>query len=625
MTDCQQEAEKVIEESKAQIEEEAENVEDNVTFFEKMGIATENVKKFVKSRIGTILATSLSAFSFSDIKDKDKGQVLALLGSGIDKMLDPGKVSGNLQSAEDSDMDYVLKQTSTTDKSTTESMGNIAGSTTAKPRIKDVVIGTFGIAATIGSNAIGDDNRNFQKFSVLTALAFIHEPKSVWAIAQDCSKAFGTKNLLRRGLLVAIKETVEEIYDELLHLDPGWYGLNIKQRVIDAKDELNSADQKLMVVRRKTYQHLFDNSLFKEADEHVELAIEDLSDYSGIALDFGMVEVQLLLVALARLTDKIEKVQADIDKHKLNIEDFAVNLLENSRFDNMAATLIANIQLQIRNIIREMEEAIAGRPRLKLVKKMASWIMRLNVIHALMKNTSKVLDNYLDSDPDGYRSIFDEIGDDLKNIDFYESSASMADLIFHLRRYHSECTQKLSVNTDITHIEWRKNVIVDIINEQLDKSSLVVDALLAVPDVAQSLIQDGGASVVDEGKSIVSDMKGMADDMGFDKVSKAFKTGDWKTIFSSDAETASTTGSINRRLSRSKKCAEEAKDKSIVDKIDLAKDRIEKSHLQKKYNATTMETQQKKATESTKEDILAIKTLHNWVQEIGNYFGVSTS
>jgi len=623
MATCKENAEQLVEEGEAQVEEESKNVADNVTFFEKMGLATENVKKFVKSKMGTILATGLSAFSFSDIKDKDKGQVLALLGSGIDKILDPGKESGNIQSAENSDMDFVLDKTSETDKDTTESMGNIIGSTTAKARLKQVVIGTFGIAATIGSNAIGEDNRNFQKFSVLTALAFIHEPKSVWAIAQDCTEAFGTKNLLRRGLLVAIKEIVIEIYDEFLHLDPGWYGLNIKQRIIDAKDELNSADQKLMIVRRKTYQHLFDNSMFKEADDHVKLAIEDLSDYSGIALDFGMVEVQLLLVALGRLTDRLEKVQDGIDKHKLNIQDFAENLLENSRFDNMAATLIANIQVQIRNIIREMEETISSRVRLKLIKKMASWIMRLNVIHALMENTYKVLDDYIESDPDGYRTIFDEIGDDLSNIDFYESSASMTDLIFHLRRFHSECTQKISVNTSLAHIEWRKNEIVRIIDDQLDKSSLIVDVLLAVPDVVKSLREDGGTSVLEEGKSIVTDIRGMADDMGFDKVASAFKTGDWKGIFSSDAQSASTTGSLNKQLTEAKECVNESTDQSIVDKIELSKDRIEKTNFQKRYNSRTMEVQQKKATDSAKEEILSIKTFHNWIKDIGKHFGVS--
>jgi len=635
MATNQETAEEVIEQGEALVEEKATESKNSFQFVASISTAVANVKRSIGNSITGLLEQGLASNPFTSVASKYSGAITSGLLSAIDKVVDPSLASGIIDTADKADANFIADKTNTTDKEGLESLAGAAGAGgpgITNDRLKEIAVGAFGAVSAVAPKIIPDEAKNFQKFSVLASFLLMHSPKTLWGFAQEASEAFGTKNLERRLVLTGIKEVVVQLYEQIEQIPDEWYDLNLKQRIIDAIGELESADAKLLKARIKTYQNLFDLSLFEDAGENIKRAIDDLSDYSGILdiignplIVFSMVTIYALLATLKQLTKRLTKLQADLDAHKANIEDFKDNFLQNSRYNNMSATLIANIQSQIRNTIREMNESVSQPQKIKIMGKLVTWIARINIIYALMDSTSKVLEEYIDSDPDGYTSGFDDIAASLNSIDFHEENHDINTLIFYLKRYHSDCLQKTSVNTDLAHIEWRKDQIVNMIDEQLDKSSLVVDALLAVPDVVLSLIQDGGTSVLEQGKSICTDVVGMADELGFDQMAKSLKSGDWKTFFSLDSKTGSSEGKMKQQVEKLKSDAETPLEKNVEDDLDKIKDALDKSAKAKRYGSTiTPETMKSKTVEDEKRELYNLKLLETWLVNIKNAFAPTT-
>jgi len=625
---AQAEAQALVDQGKVLVKEDSKSIKDKLSFISKAGTAAKNVQNFVVSKVTTILQDNLDSKFFSSIDPSLMGDAIANLGSMFDKIADPSKVTGANDSADNSDPDFIKDELDISDKDEQITAGEAAGAKVNIDRIKDVAVGSLGVVSAVAPSVIPKEAKNIQRFTVLTSFLLMHEPKTLWGFAQEATEAFGVKNLQRRGVLEAIKALVSDIYDELEKIPEEWYGLNLKQRILDAIGDLESADSKLMIVRRKTYQNIFDLSMFEDAKDNVEDARDHITDYSDIIdlagnplIVFSMVKVIGSLAALKTLTNRLETLQSDLDVHKLNIEDFKDNFVNNSRFNNVSATMISNLQVQIRNTIREMNEAVSSAVKLKIINKMMAWVARLNLLLAMMDTTSIALNAYIDSDPDGYTSAWDEISDALNSIDFHEESKDIELLIFHLRRYHSECLQKTSVDTDLAHIRWRKDTVLDLIEEQLSKSSLVVDALLAVPDVITSLKDGGATSIIYINKSICTDVIGMANDLGFDRISKSLKSGDWKTFFGVDANTASTEGKMMNDISEFKKSDKTATEENVEVASDRIRDSVKKRRKQKEAAATNPETIREGSKDDAKKDIERLKQILKWLTAIASATG----
>ena len=626
----QAESQELVDQGKVLVKEQSKSIKDKLSFYSKIATASKNVQNVVVDKMTNILQDNMDSKFLSAIDPNLMGDVISNLGSMFDKISDPSKVTGANESADNSDPNFVRDQLDISDKDDKIVSGEAAGAKVNIDRIKDIAVGSLGAVSAVAPSLIPKEARNIQRFTVATSFLLMHEPKTLWGFAQEATEAFGLKNLERRGVLEAIKVVVSNIYDELEKIPDEWYALNLKQRILDAISDLESADSKLMIVRRKTYQSIFDLSMFEDAKDNVEDARDHITDYSDILdlagnplIVFSMVKVIGYLATLKQLTNKLEKLQSDLDEHKLNIEDFKDNFVNNSRYHNVSATMIANIQVQIRNTIREMNEAVSTAVKLKIINKMMEWVARLNLLLALMETTSVALNNYIDSDPDGYTSAWDEISDMLNSIDFHEESKDIELLIFHLRRYHSECLQKTSTNTDLSHIRWRKDTILDLAEEQLSKSSLVVDALLAVPDVITSLKNGGAESILDPGKSICTDVIGMADDLGFDRISKAIKSADWSTFFGVDANTASTEGKMLSDVSKFKKSDKTESGENVEVAADRIRDSVKKRKKQKEAAATSPETIREGSREDAKKDIEGLKELTKWISAIASATGAA--
>lgn len=612
--DRRQKAEDLVKEGNKQIEEESERIKDDATFFQKIGNASNSLRNYIQNVIKDNLTSQMSENPFTELGEY-VGEAASGVIDGVNQIIDPVNLTGEVKAAEESDKNFLEDSTKETDQGVIASLGNIIGVNNPK-RLRHVVAGTFNTAVRFGAREMGKDVRDFQHFTILTSLLILNDPRALLGMAQEATEAFGVNNLKRRGLLEAIKRVVVEIHDELLNVNPGWYRLNIYERIRLSRDYCLEADQNLTLVRLKTYQGVWDVNVWDEAVDYLEDASKELKDYSDIGLDLGVLKVFALLKTLKKLTEKLSEVQNELNDHKSNIQGMIDNLLEETKMDNYAALLISKLQGQLRNVIREMEQALKNRVKLRLIAKMAKWAITLETAIALMKATSTVARNYIIDDPDGNVSVFNGIGGDLAEINFYDENASMSSLLYYLNRFHSECTQKMAVDTDMSSITFFKNEIVRIIDEQLDKTSAIVDVLLATPDIAQSIINDGGESLINEGKSVATDLKSLAEEFGFDKLKDSLRLADWKEFFGSDPQTASTEGKMEKDLSDLEKSAETPVEQSTKEKMDIVRDRLQKSRRHKRLNSRTLPESQQKSTKDIKRDINELKEFKQYIETI---------
>jgi len=612
--DRRKKAEELVKEANKKIEEDSEKIKDDAGFFQKIGDASNSIRKYIQDIIKNNLTDRMANTPFSDLGEFT-GDAVAGIIDGVNQIIDPVNLTSEVKAAEESDKRFLEDSTKETDQGVIGGLGALIGVNDPK-RLRHVTAGTFNTAVRVGAREMGRDVRDFQHFTIMTSLLILNDPKTLLGMAEEATKAFGANNLKRRAILEAIKRVVKEIHDELQKINPGWYRLNIYNRITLARNYCIEADKDLTLVRVKTYQGVWDVNTWDGAVETLEKATKELEDYSDIGLDLGMLKVFALLKTLKKLTEKLSEVQNDLNDHKVNIQKMIDNLLEETKMDNYASALISKLQGQLRNVIREMEQALKNRIKLKLVAQMAKWILTLETQIAMMKATSKVARNYIIDDPEGNVSIFNGIGGDLAEIDFYEENASMGDLLYYLRRFHSECTQKLAVDTDMNSITFLKNEIIDIIDKQLDKTSLIMDALLATPDIAKSIIDSGGGSLVTEGKSVVSDIKGLAEEFGFDKIRDSMRIADWKEFFGSDVQNASSEGKMEKDISDLEKTAKTPIEQSTKEKMDIVKDRLQKSRRQKRMNSGSLSRMRQRSIQDIKKDVAEIKEFKQYVETI---------
>lgn len=281
----------------------------------------------------------------------------------------------------------------------------------------------FGIETSVSSIAetfVGDNNTvselskgltdstqlSFTRMIGSIGLTLITDPSSIFGVTDGVIDAISVTAGVNSQKLEEIISLEAEIINLLLSLTNDYYEVELFDKIRLSRNKLESADDVLINVRSQMISlGIFAESLFLTAKEQVNQA-EQLLDFD-ITTDPRVLEINDRVDRLEQLLDEAAKEGNEVIESRTNLTNVIGDLLQSRAFGMVFAGQIQKIQLEIRSIIRSMDEARRVK-RAAIASPLSTlWRTQLIMLSQVMDALPEEIKQYLTTDPDGFKVNFD--------------------------------------------------------------------------------------------------------------------------------------------------------------------------------------------------------------------------
>lgn len=272
--------------------------------------------------------------------------------------------------------------------------------------ILSTVVGDNNLVSQLTKDGADIGQKQFIKVLNTLSLSMITTPQSIFGTFDRSISNISITADVSIGKLDRVILLQAEIVSLLVSLTTEFYNLDLTEIVEDAKPFLERADETLTSVRSRMISFgIFEEGEFRNARSNVENAQQALS--FDLTTDPRVREINSKLDEMDQLLDEIEKEENTVVEINENLEGAVPNIIERRILGMLFGSQVHYIQLEIRSIIRSMEEIIRIDRNVLTVSILPIWRSQLVLLSNTMAALHEEITQYISNDPDGFVADFD--------------------------------------------------------------------------------------------------------------------------------------------------------------------------------------------------------------------------
>ena len=356
------------------------------------------------------------------------------------------------------------------------------------------------------------------------------EPGLPAAIFYDALKNYIVKSTAQNLLLKQIKDTIEEINEDLVKLEDDDYRVNHGVTLAAAIVELSTADNILRAQADNIARRAPLNVKgYDTAIERIEAVADllcgiDVKDIVGGFLSENVIKITVRLVYLEELIKLLKKSDEETTQLQFNLSQFDKAFEGITFFDDAFLPVISMARCRLSVVMSDMQSTIDNNNLFTFVAKEKLWCLELKVLGAVLKS-AKVFDVDLGDSPFSPSGVEDVMNELFEGVKTQDQVVSIDSILLTLDQYMTNVRYKLSYNVDPDPVIARGDLVIRLLDQRREENESFG---LFVGNRSLSAEQGLGAALAVLG-SFFGAIRGLAG-VGSQFVD-AFKNADMKAIF----------------------------------------------------------------------------------------------
>jgi len=280
------------------------------------------------------------------------------------------------------------------------------GIETSVSSIAETFVGDNNVVSELSKGITDSTQLSFTRTISSIGLTLITDPASIFGVTDGVIDSISVTASINSQKLEEIIDLESEIITLLISLTDDYYAVALFDKIRQSRDKLESADDILINVRSQMISlGIFAENLFLTAKEQVNQA-EKLLDFD-IPTDPRILEINDRVDRLEQLLDEAAREGGEVIEIRDNLTNVIGDLLKSRAFGMVFAGQIQKIQLEIRSIIRSMDE-VRRVKRAAIASPLSTlWRTQLIMLSQVMDALPEEIKKYLTTDPDGFKADFD--------------------------------------------------------------------------------------------------------------------------------------------------------------------------------------------------------------------------
>lgn len=346
----------------------------------------------------------------------------------------------------------------------------------------DSPFASCGSQSTLGGAVTGIINQQVNKLnSAFTAVQGTfgvlmgQDPGLSSAVFIDAIRNYVIRSTAQNLLLKQIKDTVEEINEDLVKLEDDDYRINHGVTLSAAIVELSTADNILRAqadnIARQTPLNV---KGYDRAIERIEAVADllcgiDVKDIVGGFLSERVIKITARLVYLEELIKLLKDSDEETKRIELNLSQFDKAFEGVTFFDDAFLPVISMARCRLSVVMADMQSTINANNLGTYVLKEKLWCLELKVLGGILK-ASKVFDVNLEDGPLSLSGVDDVMNDLFDGVKTRGRIVSIDSITATLDQYMDNVRYKLSFNADPTSVVARGELVNRLVEQRIEEN-----------------------------------------------------------------------------------------------------------------------------------------------------------
>lgn len=341
-----------------------------------------------------------------------------------------------------------------------------------------------GIVTGIVNNQVNKLTNTFKAVTSSFGVLLAQESNLAGAVFYNAIKNYVVKSTAQNLLLKQVKDTVEEINEDLVKLEEDDYRINHGVTLSAAIVELSAADNLLRTQADNIGRNFRSNTSgprsrlnmqgYDKAIERIEAVADllcgiDVQDIVGGFLSETVIKITARLVYIEELFKLLKETDEELVEIQLNLSQFDNVFQDLTFFDDAFLPVIGMARCRLSVVMADMQSTINANNLGTYVLKEKLWCLELKVLGGILK-ASKVFDVDFNDGPlslDGVDDVLNELFEGVKTQD---QVISIDSIELALDRYVKNVRYKLSYNVDPTSTISRGELVNRLVDQRIEEN-----------------------------------------------------------------------------------------------------------------------------------------------------------